>query len=189
MTTKGHDQEDWEGMDSPEEQADLQPLTPCTRCGWMEDDSSLPLADDMEEYMRCVLGNKKFVKEYCMYDGKLKLTYRILTNKEVDALNGVLFKMADQADHPMVQDSTIKLKLLYFLSKAILGEKEEDYEVPTITKYEEIDDAFNERFGDCPEPVIRMMSQTLMLFMQLQGILVTQGFDENFWQGAGLRSR
>ncbi len=78
---------------------------------------------------------------------------------------------------------------MYFLAKVKLSDRDEEYDIPTLTEFAQIPEEFNKRFGDCAEPIIRLMSQSLLLFMDLQGLLVSQGFDENFWKGAGLRSR
>jgi hypothetical protein len=170
-----------------EETEQVKEPEPCVRCGWSPGKENKPLESDLEEYLRCILGGQSFHKEYEMYDGKIKLVFRSINNKQVDALNNLLFKMADHIDQAVIQDKSIKLKLMYFLSEAKLAEQTHEYPMPRITEYDQIDAEFNARFGEFGEPVIRMMSQTLMLFMELQGMLITQGFDSNFWKGAGLR--
>jgi len=172
---------------APEEVS--QKIEPCNRCGFSEEAEAVPLEADMEAYLRCVLGNQPFEKEYELYDGKIQLRFRTINNREVDALNNLLFKMEDSIDRAVIQDKSIKLRLLYFLAHIKLSDKEADYEIPNLKDTDKIDEEFNSRFGACSETVIRMMSQTLMLFIELQGLLISQGFDENFWKGAGLRSR
>jgi len=162
---------------------------PCIRCGFSIDHEPLPLEEDMEEYLRCILGGLSFMKEYSLYNGKIQLTFRSINNREVDQLNDILFRIADHMDTQEVQDRGIKLKLMYFLAKVKLSDRDEEYDIPTLTEFAQIPEEFNKRFGDCAEPIIRLMSQSLLLFMDLQGLLVSQGFDENFWKGAGLRSR
>lgn len=159
----------------------------CPRCGYGAEKPMEPLQDDLEEYMRCVLGGQRFMKTYSMYDGKVKLTFRSLVNKEVDHLNGLLFTLSGRDDDPAAQDMVVKAKLLFFLAAADLSGKGTEYDVPMTLSVENLSDVFNERLGDCPEPIIRIMVQTLGLFTEVQGLLVNAGFDSNFWKGAGLR--
>jgi hypothetical protein len=161
----------------------------CARCGWNPEGNPAPSEEDTQEYLRCILGSKPFYKEYELYDGQIKITYRTCNNKEVDGLNDILFDMNKDVEQGELQDKSIKLKLLYFLSDIKLGDKNESYTIPELKHYVDIDDAFNERFADVAEPVIRMMTQSMFLFMELQQTLVADGFDSNFWKGAGLRSR
>ena len=164
-------------------------VAPCVRCGWSPSRENKPLEEDLEEYLRCVLGGSTFCKVYELYEGKVKLKFRSLSNKEVDALNTLLFKMTDHMDHAIIQDKSIKLKILYFLARLELADNTADYDIPAIMGYESIDEEFNERFGEVAEPIIRMMAQSMLMFMELQAMLINQGFDSNFWKGAGLRSR
>lgn len=164
-------------------------IPPCVRCGWSPSRENKPLQEDLEEYLRCVLGGQTFYKVYELYGGQVKLKFRSLSNKEVDNLNVLLFKMTDHMDHAIIQDKSIKLKLLYFLARLELSDNTADYDIPELRAYDDIDGEFNDRFGEVAEPIIRMMSQSLLMFMELQSLLINQGFDSNFWKGAGLSSR
>ena len=161
----------------------------CSRCGWTPDGNPAPSEEDTKEYLRCILGSKPFYKEYELYDGQIKITYRTCNNREVDGLNEILFDMNGDVERGELQDKSIKLKLLYFLSDIKLGDKKESFDIPALDHHVDIDAEFNNRFADVAEPVIRMMTQSMFLFLELQQALVANGFDENFWKGAGLRSR
>jgi len=174
-------QEETVKVETPEEPS------PCVRCGWSAGKKPEPLEKDMEEYLRCVLGGKEFRKQYEMHDGAVKYTYRALTNRQADKLNSVLFPVVDREQTPQLQDQSIKLKILYFLSDVSLDGKEESYEAPVEITMDGVSEEFDARYGDCPEMLVRLMAQTLTLFSELQSMLVGQGFDENFWKGAGLR--
>ena len=162
---------------------------PCYRCGYSDAAEPEPLEEDLEEYLRCILGGKEFHKEYELYNGKIKLEFRSINNRQVDKLNSVAFKLNDHMDSKEIQDRSIKLKLLYFLARVKLGDLETEYDIPLDITFDTIMPEFEARFGDCSETVIRAMTNALLLFMDLQGLLVSQGFDANFWKGAGLRSR
>lgn len=158
----------------------------CARCGYRPGAQLAPSEEDMQEYMRSLLGTKPFKKEYSIYEGELKLTFRTLKAREVDSLNNILFEMMANIANLRVQDLSIKLKLLYFLSCIQTGPESTELTIPEITQVSEIQDAFQSVFGDYSEPLIRIMSQTLTAFLELQEALVDTGFDENFWKGAGL---
>lgn len=171
-----------ETVESPEKKPEV-----CVRCGWSSGKELEPLEADMKEYLRCILGGKEFFKSYEMYDGEVKLVFRSLNNGEVDRLNQVLYPLAGRQLTAVEQDLDIKLRLLFFLAELTLGAKKASYDIPEKITLEEVNDIFNERMLSCPETLVRTMTQTLMLFTELQGLLVRHGFDSNFWKGAGLR--
>lgn len=66
----------------------------CKMCGW---DQSIPVIpepphQDKIAFLQAVIGQKVFSKRYTLFGGELKVTFRTLTIKEIDALYQETFK-------------------------------------------------------------------------------------------------
>jgi hypothetical protein len=155
----------------------------CPRCGWT--DAPVPKAsdEDKQEYLRCVMGNRAFSKTYPLYDGAVNITFQSLDSEAVQAVNKVLMQI-DSPSPEVADDLNIKLKLIYFTKKYSTAEIVTEYETPVIETPADIDTEFSKRFPYM-EPVLRVITQSYMIFTQLQELLVAEAFDENFWKGAG----
>lgn len=163
-----------------------QPLTKCPHCGWAEGAQPKPKQEDLEEYLRCVLGDKLFSKTYDAYKGELRLKFTSLASKDVDGLNNLLFSLSEENQN-VLQDIAMKLKLMYFLTAISKGGKTDTvYAIPTgLDSKAMIDAEFNKRFGTTSEPIMRVLGQAVLVFIELQALLVNEAFDKNFWSSAG----
>jgi len=141
----------------------------------------------MEEYLRCLLGDKPYCKSYTLYDGRLKFGFKSIDGNQVSEMNRLLFGL-DPAGVE-VQDLSIKIKALYFLSEMDCNGKAQAFEAPVLKSPADIGPEFDKRFGHMSELMLRLLTQAMVMFLDLQAVLVSAGFDSNFWKGAGLRSR
>jgi hypothetical protein len=171
--------------DGPEDQS-------CPRCGFSRGVAPRPMEEDLQEYLRCVLGGLPFHKRYELHGGAVMVGFRSLSNREVDRMSATAALLPQEPDNAQARALETKLRLLYFLETLQLDRAEaSEYTPPqaAMGSFAEIDAEFDKRFGALDETLVRALTQVLMLFMDLQGLLVVGGFDENFWKGAGLRSR
>lgn len=80
----------------PEPVAPLQDLRPtnCMHCGWPVDslDMCSPDTLDKQVFVASVLGQKRFSKEFQIFDGKMRITFRSLTVEENDLVVKQLMK-------------------------------------------------------------------------------------------------
>lgn len=104
-------------------------------------------------------------------------------------MNTLLNRVRDEIGEDAIRELGLKLKLLQMLIALELSGKKAEYKPAELVEPKDIGPAFDARFGALGEMLVRAMVNTLMLFSDLQALLVSEGFDANFWKGAGLRSR
>ena len=172
----------------------------CPRCGWSTEGVPKAPEADLQEYLRCVMGGNRFTKTYLLYNGAMKLTFSTLTMDEADRLNMVIMQNKFE-DNDELSDVARKTKLMFCLRTIKLQgdtvvhtppqavtvvpeSKPEDKPVFDWSK-ETMGALFKERFGRMDETMLRTIYRTYALFDGLSRLLVSDGFDENFWKGAG----
>ena len=158
---------------------------PCVHCGWIEDGPE-PRPEDKEEYLRSVLGGRRFTKTYMPWDGQLTLKFRSLSAKEAEFVNQVLSKNV-YVNEVELGDAAMKAKLLFQLTSFVTTEKNLQFEPPaeanhTITY---VQAEFEKRFGGEDETILRVIAKMLHMFNMLLQLLVLSGFDRNFYKAAG----
>lgn len=156
----------------------------CPRCGWYDSEKPLINEDDKKEYLRSILGGRVFSKTYELYNGSITFTYQSLLGSEVEKINEVFFDLA-AANEPELLIEGNKIKSLFYLKKIKIEETTTNLETPEDVSIENYKEKYLERFGKSSEPIIQMLNSTLIQFLKLQTNLVANGFDENFWKGAG----
>lgn len=77
---------DYKEYEKEPQRATLDLITNCQHCGWDLKRKDLVQVTDLDKYdfVQSILGGIKFKKEYLLFDGKYKLTFRALTSKESD---------------------------------------------------------------------------------------------------------
>ena len=158
---------------------------PCVHCGWVEN-MTAPREEDRIEYLRAVLGGRRFTKTYMPWDGQLTLKFRSLSAVEAEYINQVLAKN-EFVNEIELGDAAMKAKLLFQLSSLVTAEINKPFEPPSDVDHtlEFIQNAFKERFGDLDETILRVVAKTLHMFNMLLQLLVLSGFDRNFYKAAG----
>jgi len=169
---------------------------PCIRCGYRADGDAKPNEEDRKEYLRCLLGGKLYQKTFPLYDGQFSITFRQTSNREVETINGLLFKLASaEKNYAFAEDISLKLKMMIGLVElktsngplGKVGAVELDLTKDCDTLVAEVNRMYAERFGALPEAVSHLMGRTFVMFNDIQTLLIRSGFDEDFWKGAGLR--
>lgn len=66
----------------------------CSHCGWDQAISPIPEPDRQDKiiFLQAVLGQKVFTKQFLLFGGNLRVTFRSLTVREIDALYVETFK-------------------------------------------------------------------------------------------------
>ncbi len=66
----------------------------CSQCGWDQRMPTIAEPDhsDKMRFLQAVLGGKLFSKSYKVFDGNLKIGFRVLTVREIDAIYSQTFK-------------------------------------------------------------------------------------------------
>jgi len=172
------------GIEQPAAPAEKKP-EPCSNCGWY-DGMTEPREEDKLEYLRAVLGGRRFAKTYMLWGGQFTLKFRSMTAAEAEFVNSVLSKN-DYISEVEVNDAAMKAKLLFQLTAMSTAEKNQQFEPPaeknhTITY---VQAEFERRFSELDETLLRVIAKTLHMFNMLLQLLVLNGFDRNFYKAAG----
>lgn len=174
------------GSPTEEKKPENRSFEQCPRCGWHVTDNPEPPQEDLEEYLRSVLGGRRFVKKYMLFDGKLEITMQSALSTEADFLNKIVASPVPDTDTEL-RELISKAKLLFHLKAVNLDGQVTEFDIPELTDPTEafVTAEFDKRFGQLDETIIRGLVRVLMLFSTLLQLLISRGFDENFWQGAG----
>jgi hypothetical protein len=164
----------------------------CPRCGWREDISIQDVLDeDKKEFLRSVLGNRPFTKEYKLFDGKLFVSFSSLNGKRSDAINRILDEALQlYGENPdKLFDIGLRVRTLFLLDhiKAETGFAYIPDKETTVlpSNLDEALAAFGKMTEDMHEPLIQAAVHSCLLFNALHRTLVKEGLDRNFWKGAG----
>lgn len=82
------------------QEADKDAATPatlrqvCVQCGWDQEQPAIPEPEQQDKiaFLHAVLGQKVFSKRYATYGNRLRMTFRTLTIREIDALYQETFR-------------------------------------------------------------------------------------------------
>jgi hypothetical protein len=167
------------------EPKDKPELLACENCGWVSG-APEPREADKTEYLRAVLGGRRFTKTYMPWDGQLTLKFRSMTGNESEFINQVLSKNVFVNDVSL-GDAATKAKLLFQLTSLNTTDIAKVFEPVADTDHSIIfiQDEFRKRFGEFDETILRVIAKTLQNFNLLLQLLVISAFDRNFYKAAG----
>jgi hypothetical protein len=159
----------------------------CPRCRWDTREVPVPVGEeDKKEYIRSILGDSCFSKEYSIFGGEFKIKFTDLISTEADNLVRVLTNITDD---PLFLAKAIKIKIIFGLVSFSRGTTDtipdrdrlldENLDVADYLKI------YNELVGELPETLCGMMAKLYNDFTNLIISLAESAFDENFWKGAG----
>jgi hypothetical protein len=163
---------------SPEEEAPVI----CPRCAYdMKKGTPTPDVDDIQEYVRCLMSGNNFSKTYHLFDGKLDITFELLTSTQSELLSQALSRLKRE-DFMQQASEAMRLKLMFYMRR--FGT--ETFECPDMSDLDALWDMYRTRYGNQGEdrPVLQM--RVMMQFLNLTEALPAAGLDETFYRGAGL---
>lgn len=159
-------------------------VVPCQRCGHKEGDTKPP-TKDVEEYMRAVLGNRRFDKTYELMRGQIKIKFKTIDAGASERVTKIIDKLAVLEDPVAFRAVATKINMTYMMASYSLAGEEKKFEVSEATTPEDVTKDFEERFSDLDESVLQMFTRAMGTFVSLKQSLIDECFDEAFYKGAG----
>jgi hypothetical protein len=166
------------------EEEQKKEVVPCRRCGYAEGDTKPP-EDDMQEYMRSVLGNRRFSKTYELMRGQIKVTFTTIDTNASERVNKIIDRLSVLEDPVQFRAVATKINMAYMLTSYTMGGETKELEVSQATTPETVTKDFVERFGDMDESIIQLLTRAMGTFITLKSALIDECFDEAFYKGAG----
>jgi len=157
---------------------------PCPNCGYSED-RQVPTKEDTEEYMRAILGDRRFTKTYDVMRGRIKIEFTTVDTSASERMNKIISELATLEDPALFRSHLIKLQMVYMLKSYKIGDKAASFDGSDAKTLQEAEAQFTDRFGDLDEGLAGMFTTTLGSFMALKKALIDACFDETFYKGAG----
>lgn len=152
------------------------PPSPCVLCGHLPGDLiKLTDDEDKKEVLRAVLGRRPFRKKYSLFNGGLDVVLRTLMTADQDLLTGLEALFDDS-------QKVSRLRLLFFLEK--IGDKQIPKPSPGMT-VTDVDKLLEEAFKDIDFVLLQKIVSIQIIFVDLYEQILEEGFDANFYKGAG----
>jgi hypothetical protein len=164
----------------------------CKRCGRPMGSDPLQVSDEvMEEYFRCLLGQKPFEKTFKLFGGQLLITFRELPGRAIIENDKASERYTTDAEFAESLDmylltSTLKNVSVFdnkTLETTVLYEASEEDLIENAKNPREAYSRLLEKVGQLKIALIRRVSTA---FSYLVTALIEKGQDENFYEGAGL---
>lgn len=164
----------------------------CKRCGRELGTEPIKVSDDaLEEYFKCMLGQKPFEKTFRLFGGKLLLTFRELSgasivesNKRAEAAKSV-DEFADTLEMYLITGMLTKVELYddTTMITSTIYEMTDEQLVANTKNPKQAYDKLVETVGQMHIAVIR---KACTVFEYLITALIEKSQDENFYVDAGL---
>lgn len=140
----------------------------------------IPLQEDLEEFVRSILGNRLFEKKYELYDDKLHFTFRSLSGSHGELIENFKKQTELLEDYNnLLAEAGIVLRT-YKINDTAFSNR------PDVLTPAEIHVIFVKEFEEIyPRVTITLLCKTLYLFIKLEGVLTEMAFDSNFWKSVG----
>lgn len=182
----------------PEEGADreeVEAIGPkkCDRCGWEigKNSKEQPTEEDKQEFMRSILGERRFEKELTYLDGAVRVRYRSTMSSEEDMMVKTLRAMVVEGDVTTPEEWNLKyryLQLIFCLKAIYIDDKVHEFGEVTFEehKYLEQQDSFKaaaERLKKVPTTVRALLNDGLLRFNDVTVALTMRTHDADFWKG------
>jgi hypothetical protein len=154
----------------------------CPRCAYdMNQGTPTPDAEDVQEYVRCLMSGNVFAKTYYLFDGQVEATFELLTSAQSDLLSKALSAL-ERDDFMQQASEAMRLKLMFYMRR--FGK--DTFECPEVSDLETLWEQYRARYDSQGEdrPVLQM--RIMMQFLNLTEALPAAGLDETFYKGAGL---
>ena len=167
-------------------------LHQCPKCGWNLDNSPEPEVtdEDKNEFIRSILGERRFCKEYEFFDGRVKVNLRSPLRGETAGILVIL--QEDVAEHTIQTPEEWQLRNRELsLSTALVSVKVEDKlhtfeEIAVGLNSEKLRAALQEAAGRraaWPESITSMVIYAQAQFESTHTTLLARTYDSDFWVG------
>ena len=162
-------------------------LTHCPRCGKSLDGAHISVAEEvMQEYTRCMLGQKSFSKTLELLGGTLRITFTALSAEQAE--------MVKVLARGMTLEEILDLKLLATLSNiemvdSVMHETVEKYaaEYESRVGYcKKFPEDITKVLVDIDAPMLGIIRKCALSFDILCNAIKDKIFNEDFYVGIGL---
>jgi hypothetical protein len=170
----------------------LEHASSCARCGRKLGTAPLTVSDDtMEEYFRCLLGQRPFEKTFKLFDGQLLLTFRELSGEALIKASEYKGNISDDADFADTLET-------YFITGMLVSVDTYDPKTMITTNIYSMTDeglieniknprqAYDNLLKAVGQLKIAIIRRACSMFEYLLTALVEKSQDTNFYEGAGL---
>ncbi len=177
----------------------------CPKCGFnLKNEPVKPTEDDKQQYLRCVLGDKLFEKDYNLYNGAMSITFRARNVKQSELiLDTMQARIAagklSVANVPhyvyemtryQLTISVVAIKLRDGEAKTFAPVDKKDLETYGATGVNNLlEYAYDYKFGNWPDALLNSVIQVHREFEKLIEILAGRVMDSDFWTSAGPNSQ
>lgn len=173
------------------------PQTHCQRCGWELASNLVEKVtdDDKRNFVRCMLGEQRFTKDYILLGGELKATFRAIRPVEMDLIVDQLKK--DTADGKLNNEAeylvnysrymlVCSLQAVSFIDKGqsypeVIPRKDKSEEAPEENGPSALPTLYKELTEDWQEALHAILLVHMRQFEKLYDILIHRAYDPDFW--------
>jgi len=167
----------------------------CARCGWASnaDGPSMPTDEDKAEFVRSILGERRYEQSVTLLGGKMVVHYRLITVEEQEALMTYMAKAVERSkckNDAEWQVQYLQARLVCMLSKLTLGDNTKVY--PALDLQAEAGGTQDNRIAVAVDRVMRgwPVSVQGLLVRAMEDVdstyatLMARGHDPDFWVAA-----
>jgi hypothetical protein len=165
--------------DSIPEQEEEPEVKQCLRCGYKEGDPAAT-EEDMKEYMRCILGQKRFSKKYKVMRGQIAVKFTTIDGGASERVNKIIDKLSVLEDPVAFRAVATKINMAYMLTSYQVAGETVDLGTSNAETPEDVIKDFAERFGNMDETVIQMFTRKMGEFIVLKNALIDECSSEAF---------
>ena len=116
----------------PHDQSQTQHLEHCPHCGWdlaIQDDVEVT-ESDKQEFLQAILGHQTFVRTYPLFNGRLRVSFRTLATREVDAIYNQVYAEYQRNEFSSELDFMERVNRLRLFLQLQALQSEQTYELP-----------------------------------------------------------
>jgi hypothetical protein len=157
---------------------DMNERKACPRCGLplAKDYSDKPSAEDRKNYIRAVLGGKRFQKEFTFFDGALKVMFQEMTGGESKKLFAAISELESDSN---LMPKAVRMKMGLCTVYVDKGGQRADTLNAEVTR-ESLEAAYDKAYGSLPESVVATVHGAFAAFNSIVGKIGESCLDKNF---------
>jgi hypothetical protein len=159
----------------------------CPRCGLnlKEKYEIEPTAEDIEEFLKCVISGSVYTKEYALFGGKLKVKLRTRLGSEETLIKKALTEYFKEAQG--VSETEVFSELMtYSIAASLSSYNGQDYPLLPLTNVSTFKAKAMERVESLPSQVQAFLKTLLQQFNVLTDKLTSRAQDPSFWTGTAV---